>query len=282
VLPRARRACSAPSCRRVRKSVHAARWYSWSSPPIRSRLCTWPRRSSPTRVTLADGPGGSRAMPGADGAGCSAAERSGGPAPSDHGQRSAASPGIRRGQYGSTARRRRWRSAPGRRDEHLGALRAEHLVQPAAELRIAVADNNAHPPARSSSTESRLRACWTTRRRWGWLSPRQMHPAGGRFDAGIAGPVCISSSPGWPATLQPAGLLAPWCLAAPAPGCGSHLDQLQVPRFLGCAPTWKALDAAVVRPPYHSRSCWRRPLPLRMRSCEGVPVLAARPPRPRP
>jgi hypothetical protein len=52
VPPRARRACSAPSCRRVRKSVHAARWYSWSSPPIRSRLCTWPRRSSPTRVSV--------------------------------------------------------------------------------------------------------------------------------------------------------------------------------------------------------------------------------------
>jgi hypothetical protein len=27
--------------RRVRKSVHAARWYSWSRPPSRSRRCTW-------------------------------------------------------------------------------------------------------------------------------------------------------------------------------------------------------------------------------------------------
>jgi hypothetical protein len=34
-----------------------------------------------------------------------------------------------------------------RRDEHLGALGAEHVVEPATELRVPVADKKAHPPA---------------------------------------------------------------------------------------------------------------------------------------
>jgi hypothetical protein len=34
-----------------------------------------------------------------------------------------------------------------RRDAHLGALGAEHVVEPATERRVPVADNNAHPPA---------------------------------------------------------------------------------------------------------------------------------------
>jgi transposase len=46
--------------RRVQKLVHAAcRWYSWSSPPSRSRRCTRCRSPLMT-VGLADGSGGSR------------------------------------------------------------------------------------------------------------------------------------------------------------------------------------------------------------------------------
>ena len=37
--------------RRVRKRIHAARRYSWSRPPSRSRRCTTPRRSSPPMVS---------------------------------------------------------------------------------------------------------------------------------------------------------------------------------------------------------------------------------------
>jgi hypothetical protein len=47
-------------------------------------------------------------------------------------------------------------------DQHLGALGAEHVVEAAGELRVAVAQHKAQPSFGSPSTSSKLRACWVT------------------------------------------------------------------------------------------------------------------------
>jgi hypothetical protein len=49
-----------------------------------------------------------------------------------------------------------------RRQQHLGALGAEHVVEAATELRVAVAEQEASCRPRSPGTSSRLRACWVT------------------------------------------------------------------------------------------------------------------------
>jgi hypothetical protein len=49
-----------------------------------------------------------------------------------------------------------------RRDQHLNAVRPEHVVEGARELRVAVVQDEAQPPFSSPSTTSRLRACWVT------------------------------------------------------------------------------------------------------------------------
>jgi hypothetical protein len=56
------------------------------------------------------------------------------------------------------------RGCPHRRAEHLATVRAEDLVETAAELGVPVVDKEAHLPARSPSTSRRLRACWVTQR----------------------------------------------------------------------------------------------------------------------
>jgi hypothetical protein len=48
------------------------------------------------------------------------------------------------------------------REEHLGTLGAEYVVEPTAELRVPVADKKRTRQPRSASTKSRLRACWVT------------------------------------------------------------------------------------------------------------------------
>jgi len=108
------------------------------------------------------GPAVPAQAPGADDAGCSGRERSGGPTPIDHGQRSAASPGTRRERYGSTAPHRRGVRRLDRRDDHLGTLGAEHVVEATTELGVPVADEERTCRRRSASIKSRLRACWVT------------------------------------------------------------------------------------------------------------------------
>ena len=48
------------------------------------------------------------------------------------------------------------------RDEHLGILGAEHLVEPATDLRVAVAEHKAQSLSSIRSRQERLRACWVT------------------------------------------------------------------------------------------------------------------------
>ena len=50
-----------------------------------------------------------------------------------------------------------------RRDEHLGALGAEHVVEPTTELGVAVAEHKAQSPSSPRlSPGTGLRACWAT------------------------------------------------------------------------------------------------------------------------
>ncbi len=46
--------------------------------------------------------------------------------------------------------------------QHRGALRPEHIVEAATELRVTVAEQKPYPSALFSSTIMRLRACWVT------------------------------------------------------------------------------------------------------------------------
>src|SRR6266545_2467117 len=47
-----------------------------------------------------------------------------------------------------------------RRDQHLGALRAEHVVKAAGELRVPVAEQEAQPPVLFPQHQQEVRACW--------------------------------------------------------------------------------------------------------------------------
>jgi hypothetical protein len=49
-----------------------------------------------------------------------------------------------------------------RRDQHLGALGAEHVVEAAGELRVAVAQHEAQLSSSFAEHSSKLRACWVT------------------------------------------------------------------------------------------------------------------------
>jgi len=49
-----------------------------------------------------------------------------------------------------------------RRQQHLGALRAEYIIEAPGELRVMVADEDAQLSPAFASTSSRLRACWMT------------------------------------------------------------------------------------------------------------------------
>ncbi len=43
-----------------------------------------------------------------------------------------------------------------RRDEHLATLRPEHVIEPAAELRVPIADEEAHPPSLFSQHQQQV------------------------------------------------------------------------------------------------------------------------------
>jgi len=100
--------------------------------------------------------------PGGDGAGCNARRRPEAPAPSARVRRSAASPDTRRGPCGSSVRIRVRLGCPHRGAQHLDGFGAEHVVEAAAELRVAVAQGNRTWRPRSPKVSSRLRACWVT------------------------------------------------------------------------------------------------------------------------
>jgi hypothetical protein len=55
-----------------------------------------------------------------------------------------------------------------RRQQDLGALEAEHVVEAAGELRVVVAQPKRNRRSRSPSANSRLRACWVTQAPFGW------------------------------------------------------------------------------------------------------------------
>jgi hypothetical protein len=55
-----------------------------------------------------------------------------------------------------------------RRQQDLGALEAEHVVEAAGELRVVVAQPKRSRRSRSPSANSRLRACWVTQAPFGW------------------------------------------------------------------------------------------------------------------
>jgi hypothetical protein len=49
-----------------------------------------------------------------------------------------------------------------RRDQHLGTLGPEHVVEPTTELGVAVAEHKAQSLSPSAVARNRLRACWAT------------------------------------------------------------------------------------------------------------------------
>src|SRR5215218_270875 len=55
-----------------------------------------------------------------------------------------------------------------RRDQYLGAVRTEDVVEGPGELRIPIANKEAHSSAPLASTRRRLRACWATQAPSGW------------------------------------------------------------------------------------------------------------------
>jgi hypothetical protein len=70
-----------------------------------------------------------------------------------------------------------------RRSEHLGTLGAEHVVEPATELGVAVAKMKRTRRPRSPSASRRLRACWVIQAPSGWAGhATQVDPSGGHFD----------------------------------------------------------------------------------------------------
>jgi hypothetical protein len=48
------------------------------------------------------------------------------------------------------------------RDQHLGAVRAEHVVEPAAELRVTIANKETHPASSFLEDKQQVAACWVT------------------------------------------------------------------------------------------------------------------------
>ena len=48
------------------------------------------------------------------------------------------------------------------RDQHLGALRREHVVEPATELLVPIANQEADPASSFFQDQEQLRACWVT------------------------------------------------------------------------------------------------------------------------
>jgi hypothetical protein len=101
------------------------------------------RRRSARRVDLAL----QARAPGGVGGRCSAGRRPGGSARGGCGRRSAASPGTRRGPSAPALGVRVRLRCPHRRHDDLATLRAEHLVEAAGELRVPIAEQEAHPPA---------------------------------------------------------------------------------------------------------------------------------------
>jgi hypothetical protein len=126
-----------PATRRVRKCVHAARWYSSSNPPSRSRRCTSAGWSS---AMLAEPLGLATATqaPGADGAGCRAGRRRRGLDPGA--RRSASSPGSRHGRCRPSAR---VGVGVGRLHGRQADLGAEHVIEAEAARRVVVAGGRA-------------------------------------------------------------------------------------------------------------------------------------------
>jgi hypothetical protein len=57
---------------------------------------------------------------------------------------------------------------PHRRQEHLGALGAEQIIERAAELRVAVAQHKAQPSSSFAECHQQVRACWVTQAPFGW------------------------------------------------------------------------------------------------------------------
>ena len=65
-----------------------------------------------------------------------------------------------------------------RRDDHLGALGAEHLVEPATELGVAVAEHKAQPPSSIRCRQEQVAGLLVTQAPSGWTSRRPGRPGG--------------------------------------------------------------------------------------------------------
>jgi hypothetical protein len=132
---------------------------------------------------------------GVDDAGCSAGHRSAGPAADVRGGRSAASQDTRYGRSAPSAPVGVGVGRLDRRDQHLGALRAERIIEPTAELRVAIANEEAHAASLVLQAQQLVAGLLGDLGGIGVGGhPGQVHPASVQFDAGTARTVAAAVS----------------------------------------------------------------------------------------